>query len=248
MVTRAVILSGGRSTRFGEVHKPAMRLGDRTVISRILSTVLSAAPDAQVWVAGPTEGLDESEAARVSAVREEPRFGGPLAGIAAAVAGFALAARREGEVLGSDAGSSDADVFDAEADITLILAGDMPVVTAEHLQALARASRESGRPAAGRDDRGKLQFLCAAWPTELLQIRLTEIGPPADLPVKRLFDTVTPVIVEADPSELADFDTPEEFDGLVDRTEGSERTDRGARMEGYERTDRGARTDRTEGR
>ncbi|WP_309132710.1 molybdenum cofactor guanylyltransferase [Brevibacterium sp.] len=217
MVTRAIILSGGRSTRFGEVHKPAVHLGDRTVISRVLSTVLSAAPEAEVWVAGPTEGLDEAENECVRAIREEPRFGGPLAGISAAVAQFA-AAESAGAEFHSATESARGD--GVESDVTFVLAGDMPVVTPGHLQALARACRDTGRPAAAEDDRGKLQFLCAAWPTRLLRSRLSEIGPPVNLPVKRLFETVEPVVIDADPSELADFDTPEEFENLVERTEG----------------------------
>ena len=39
MSITVMILSGGRSRRFGGVHKPGVSLGGQTVISRILGTV-----------------------------------------------------------------------------------------------------------------------------------------------------------------------------------------------------------------
>src|SRR5690625_3838871 len=84
MSITVMILSGGRSRRFGGVHKPGVSLGGQTVISRILGTVRAAVPDAKVWVAGTLEGLTAAEAESVGNVREEPEFSGPLAGIDAA--------------------------------------------------------------------------------------------------------------------------------------------------------------------
>src|SRR5699024_2499563 len=127
MSITVMILSGGRSRRFGGVHKPGVSLGGQTVISRILGTVRAAVPDAKVWVAGTLEGLTAAEAESVGNVREEPEFSGPLAGIDAAA-----------QAMG-------------ESEVTLILAGDMPLVPAVHLRELIAACRASGLPAAGAD-------------------------------------------------------------------------------------------------
>ncbi|WP_453985410.1 molybdenum cofactor guanylyltransferase [Brevibacterium casei] len=193
MSITVMILSGGRSSRFGGVHKPGVRLGEQTVISRILTTVRAALPEAEVWVAGPTEGLSDAEAGSVRSVREVPEFSGPLAGIDAVVRAM------------------------GEAETTVILAGDMPLVPAAHLRDLVTASRESGLPAAGSDDRGKLQFLCAAWPTSLLIDRLDDIGETKDRAVRLLFDGLEVTPVDIDPGEVVDFDTREEYERIARR-------------------------------
>ncbi|MGC3020371.1 molybdenum cofactor guanylyltransferase [Brevibacterium sp. FAM 24630] len=195
MEVSAVILSGGRSRRFGGTHKPGVDLDGTAVISRILSAVLAAAPEAGVWVAGPLDGLSEVERECVVAVREEPKFSGPLAGIAAAVNGIVESCGDPGE--------------DA---ITLIVAGDMPLVLPGHLRDLMDACSRAGVPAVGYDDRDSMQFLCAAWPTRLLCRRLQEIGDPTDRAVKLLYRTIDAVRVDVDPRQLLDFDTPAEFD------------------------------------
>ena len=198
MSITVMILSGGRSRRFGGVHKPGVSLGGQTVISRILGTVRAAVPDAKVWVAGTLEGLTAAEAESVGNVREEPEFSGPLAGIDAAA-----------QAMG-------------ESEVTLILAGDMPLVPAVHLRELIAACRASGLPAAGADDRGKLQFLCAAWPTALLRRRLAEIGRTQDRAVKLLFDGLEVAPVDVDPSTIVDFDTREEYERIRGKLESAD--------------------------
>src|SRR5690625_1158549 len=139
MSITVMILSGGRSRRFGGVHKPGVSLGGQTVISRILGTVRAAVPDAKVWVAGTLEGLTAAEAESVGNVREEPEFSGPLAGIDAAA-----------QAMG-------------ESEVTLILAGDMPLVPAAHLRELIAACRASGLPAgASRSDAERAALLESA--------------------------------------------------------------------------------------
>lgn len=196
MSIRAIILSGGRSNRFGGVHKPAVELGGATVISRILGAVRTADPDAEVWVAGPRDGLSAREQESVHSVVEEPAFAGPLAGIAAACAAVL------------DASSA------TPADVTLVLAGDMPLITADHLGDLIDACRRTGSPAAGTDDRGNTQFLCAAWPTELLLSRLDAVGDPTNGAVKWLFSGLAPTLVDVDPGVVVDFDTVEDLDDI----------------------------------
>lgn len=196
MSIRAIVLSGGRSNRFGGVHKPAVELGGATVISRILGAVRTTDPAAEVWVAGPRKGLSAREQESVHSVVEEPAFAGPLAGIAAACAAV------------RDASSA------TPADVTLVLAGDMPLITADHLGDLIDACRRTGSPAAGTDDRGKTQFLCTAWPTELLLSRLDAIGDPTNGAVKWLFSGLAPTLVDVDPGVVVDFDTVEDLEGI----------------------------------
>lgn len=198
MTVNAIILTGGRSRRFDGVHKPGVEVDGRSTISRILQSIRGAAADAEVWVAGPADGLSETEQKSVRIVREEPEFSGPLAGIAAAVAAMPAEAALPAET----------------ADVTLVLAGDMPLITVGHLGELISTCRATGRPATGTDDRGKTQFLCAAWPTGLLRARLAEIGDPTDGAVKLLFKGLDPAVVAVDPDVVSDFDTAAELEAI----------------------------------
>ncbi len=201
MTVSAIILTGGRSRRFDGIHKPGVEVDGRSTISRILQSIRGAAVDAEVWVAGPADGLSAAEQKGVRVVREEPEFAGPLAGIAAAVAAM----------------PTEADFPAETADVTLVLAGDMPLITGGHLGELISACRATGRPATGADDRGKTQFLCAAWPTRLLRARLKEIGDPTDGAVKLLFAGLESVAVAVDPEEVSDFDTAAELEAIRTR-------------------------------
>lgn len=236
MQVSAVILTGGRSRRFGGTHKPGVDLDGRVVISRILAAVRDAEPSAGVWIAGPLDGLTEAEAAGVEAVREEPKFSGPLAGIAAAVHAIETATANAIESVHEGPGA-----VPGAGEVTLLIAGDMPLVTPAHLRDLIRAGRDAGVPAVGFDDRGSMQFLCAAWPTRLLLARLAEIGDPADKAVKLLYRDLDTVRVDADPGQLLDFDTPEELDRVRSRLEGS-----AAGTEGTESVDRAESADGAE--
>ena len=192
MTVNAIILTGGRSRRFGGEHKPGVEVDGRSTISRILESIRGAAAGAEVLVAGPADGLSSSEQEGVRVVREEPEFAGPLAGIAAAAAAFP----------------------EESADVTLVVAGDMPMITASHLGELVSTCRATGRPSTGTDDRGKTQFLCAAWPTELLRARLADIGDPTDGAVKLLFAGLDPAVVAVDPAVVSDFDTAAELEAI----------------------------------
>jgi molybdopterin-guanine dinucleotide biosynthesis protein A len=239
MTVNAIILTGGRSRRFDGVHKPGVAVGGRSTISRILASIrglddgadigadgsyvrgagagAGAGVGVGVWVAGPLDGLSETEREDVCEVREEPAFAGPLAGIAAAVAAIQQDA--------SPMPPADATLIPPAgwvappADVTLILAGDMPMITTSHLGELIRTCRATGGPATGTDDRGKTQFLCAAWPTGLLRARLHDIGDPTDGAVKLLFSGLDPAVVDVDPNVVSDFDTAAELDEIRSRLE-----------------------------
>src|SRR5699024_2886316 len=84
----AIILTGGRSSRMGGRHKPALTVGGSTVLDRTLTALVAAEPTVRVIIAGTDEGLSDRFRQRVTVVRENPPFAGPLAGVAAAVATF----------------------------------------------------------------------------------------------------------------------------------------------------------------
>lgn len=185
---RAVILTGGRSRRFGGVHKPGVTVGGRPVLARALTSVQAFDPTAEVWVAGPLDGLDDDGRAAVHPVVESPRFGGPLAGVAAALTDM-----------------------DASESTILLLAGDVPYLDPTDLGRLVAASSQTGRTACGEDASGRSQPLLAAWPERLLRERLHDIGDVADKPVRLLWDRIAPVLVPMSAASTDDFDTPDDY-------------------------------------
>ncbi len=88
-----VVLAGGSSTRFGG-DKLAARLGSGTVLGRLLAAVPDRWP---VVVVGAPRDVPR----RVTWALEEPPHGGPLAGVAAGLAGV-------------------------QTEVALVVAGDMP--------------------------------------------------------------------------------------------------------------------------
>lgn len=72
----AVLLAGGRGSRMGGVHKPALVVAGSTLLDRALAAVPDAAP---VVVVGPETAVRRS----VVWTREQPPGGGPVAGLAA---------------------------------------------------------------------------------------------------------------------------------------------------------------------
>lgn len=75
----AVVLAGGAARRLGGVDKPALVVGERSLLERALAAVGDAA---RVVVVGPPRPLDPA----VVQVREDPPGGGPAAALAAGLA------------------------------------------------------------------------------------------------------------------------------------------------------------------
>ncbi|MGI8623834.1 MAG: NTP transferase domain-containing protein, partial [Solirubrobacteraceae bacterium] len=72
----AIVLAGGRGRRLGGVDKAALRVGDKTLLTRALDAVAGAS---RQIVVGPPRSLPDG----VVGVSEEPLGGGPVAGLAA---------------------------------------------------------------------------------------------------------------------------------------------------------------------
>lgn len=183
MCAAAIILTGGRSSRFGGRHTPGLEIAGSPVIASLLSSV-EAAGVGEILVCGSPAGIEAGMLDRLRLVEEKPTFGGPLHGISCALAALSAGER-----------------------IILVLAGDMPSVSAALLDRL-RAAVTAGTPAAAVDPRGRVQFLCAAWPEATLRDALTGVGPTAGLPVRALYRSRDVTLVPATEVELIDIDTP----------------------------------------
>lgn len=197
MNLRVVILTGGRSTRFGGQHKPSLQVDGASVLQRILTTSLelgvALAEFPQVVIAGSPEGVESlreaSARTRLTVVREDPPFTGPLAGIAAGV-----------ESLEPN-----------EQATVVILAGDLPFLRSDALLRLVEASRASDTVAAPVDAEGYPQYLLSAWPERLLRARLAALETVANQPVRRLFSGVSLAEVSMAARTIADIDSPEDL-------------------------------------
>lgn len=183
---RGIILAGGRSSRLGGRHKPAIRIGGEPMVARAVAAAQAAG--AEVCVVGESDGVP----AGVPVLREDPAYGGPLAAVAAGM-----------------------DAFEPRAHgVVLLIGGDMPFLTPTDLASLAAAA--PGGVALAVDAEGRAQPLCAAWDEAVLRARLSAIGDPANRPLRILLDGlegdgITPILTLLPERELLDVDTPEDL-------------------------------------
>lgn len=82
----AVLLAGGRASRVGGAAKPLFDVGGMTLLDRAVHAVAPLC--ARIVVVGPQLEVRPPASATVEWVREEPPFGGPAAGIVAALASW----------------------------------------------------------------------------------------------------------------------------------------------------------------
>jgi molybdopterin-guanine dinucleotide biosynthesis protein A len=169
-VTRvaAVVLAGGGATRLGGRDKPMVAVGGVPMIARVLAAVggVGGRPrdegvNSEVVVVGPRrDGLPPG----VRVVREDPPGGGP---VAAAAAGLAL----------------------VEADVVVLLAADLPCLTADAVELLVEELVHGGGDGAlFVDERGRRQLLCGVWRTTALRAALARLGEPSGRPMRALLD------------------------------------------------------------
>ena len=169
-----IVLAGGRSTRMGR-DKAQVRIKGTRLIDALLS---SLPPLSSPIVVSPFD-------LGIPTVSEEPPFGGPVAGIAAALPSVS-------------------------SDLVGVLAVDAPR-SGEALALLADAL--SGAPdadaAAAVDADGRLQPLCAVWRRSALAAAVDRTGT-RDVAVKALYSGVDAITVETGGLER-DYDTPAEL-------------------------------------
>jgi molybdopterin-guanine dinucleotide biosynthesis protein A len=175
----AIVLTGGRSIRFGGGDKTAARVGGTALLDRVLASVRDA--DAVV-VAGPPRAVPGA----VTWVREEPAGAGPLAGVAAALphVGSAVAVVLAGD-LPFTAGLAAAllgalgEHSDADAVVPVDGAGRRQPLAAAYRTDALRTAVAALHPVAGRSMRACLE-----------RLRVHDV-PAAQLPYGSLVDVDT---------------------------------------------------------
>ncbi|SFE23490.1 Molybdopterin-guanine dinucleotide biosynthesis protein A [Actinacidiphila alni] len=179
----AVVLAGGAGKRLGGVDKPGLAVGGRSLLDRVLAAGSGAG---RTVVVGPRRAT----ARDVVWAREEPPGGGPLPALAAGVA-----------ALGPEPRES-----------VLVLAADLPFLTARAVEGLVAALAAAGQETEGvllTDAGGREQSLAAAYRTEPLRRELallsTEHGGLTGLPL-RLLTRELALRTRPDPTGDASFD------------------------------------------
>jgi molybdopterin-guanine dinucleotide biosynthesis protein A len=182
----AVVLAGGRGRRLGGPAKPAIEVGGRPMLQR----VLAAAATAGVRVVVGPPGLGELVPAGVPVVREEPPGGGPVAALAAGLLPVPPDMAR-----------------------LVVLAADLPLLSPGAVRGLVDAVG-AGDGAVYVDGSGRRQWLCGAWRPEAVRGRLAELasaGPLAGRSLRELFGPLSVVEVSSTAGEAPpwyDCDTP----------------------------------------
>ena len=122
------ILAGGLATRYGGTNKAALDLGDGRTLLEHISSELFAAGVGEVIVCASAAAAQAARAGGLNAVPDRREQLGPLAGIEAALSYYAgLSGKRAAEPPG---------------DATVLLACDMPGITAREISALIEAFRQ----------------------------------------------------------------------------------------------------------
>lgn len=179
----AIVLAGGRATRMGGVDKSALVVGDR----RMLDVVLAAVVDcARIAVVGPPR--DELDT-RVVQVQEFPAHAGPVAAVAAGLAGL-----------------------DGPGDgVVVVVAADLPTLERRTVSALVAHLLDE--PDAGAsfavDETGRTQFLLGAWRRRSLRAALSALAVHRDQPMRALLpDRYVTLAVTG----VTDCDTPDDLE------------------------------------
>ncbi|MBW8752283.1 MAG: NTP transferase domain-containing protein, partial [Propionibacteriales bacterium] len=135
---------GGGAARLGGADKASIEVGGRTLLERALAALVDV--DEVVVV-----GTEVPTSRPVTFTREDPAGGGPAAGLLAGLRAFARTPDR-----------------------VVVLAVDMPLVTAGTVRRLATAADHDG--AVLVDPSGRDQYLCAAYSTHAIETAALSVG------------------------------------------------------------------------
>jgi molybdopterin-guanine dinucleotide biosynthesis protein A len=188
----ALVLAGGAARRLGGTDKPALPIGGRMLLDRVLAACAGARTTVVVGPRRPT-------ARTVRWTREDPPGGGPLPALAAGLAAL--------DAPGDTA--DEADGGDGADGAVLVLAADLPFLTGATTQALVDALHGDREGVLLTDSGGRDQPLAAAYRTEPLRRELallrTEHGHLTGLPLRLLTGELALHRI-ADPTGDASFD------------------------------------------
>lgn len=182
----AIVLTGGTAVRMDGADKASIELGGRTLLEHALTATAEAHEVVVVGTQVPTSRP-------VTWTREDPRGGGPAAGLLAGLGRFF-----------------------SPPELVGVLAVDMPRVTAGTFQRLLEALGDQRYDGAVLvDERGRTQSLCAVYRWPALQVarpsdRELEYG----LPLRQLLWGMELAEVPAVGREAQDVDTWEDLRSL----------------------------------
>ncbi len=173
----AIVLAGGRSRRFG-ADKLALDVHGVPLLRHSVDAALALG--ARVVVVGPP---DPALPAGVTVVREDPPYAGPYAAVAAGL-----------------------DAVDPDADVVLVLAGDL-VDPGVLLPALLAAVADGAEAAVARDASGRRQPLLAAYRVRPLLAGVAGVDP-VNRAAGELLDGLHVVEIPDPAAHTRDIDTP----------------------------------------
>lgn len=215
IVRHAIVLGGGRSQRMGR-DKMGVVLEGRTLLRRTVDAALGwsddvmvVAPEPVAWKADP----------RVRFTLEDPPYGGPVAGIAAAVASLVAASPSAVDpcaTLSAADGVSTAPRLRVHTDLcteVLLLAGDLAAPEA----VVARLAEAQPGPdgVVLRDEDGWPQYLAAHYRLASLVSAIDALDGARDLSVRRALCALDLAQVPAPLTVTKDLDTPEDLASLT---------------------------------
>jgi molybdopterin-guanine dinucleotide biosynthesis protein A len=175
-----IVLSGGSAARIQGADKASIEVAGVTLLEHALAA-LAEVPEVVVV------GEQVPTSRPVSFVREDPPGGGPAAGLLAGLSGFPGRPR-----------------------LVVVLAVDMPLVSAATVRRLMLSAAEDG--ALLVDDSGRRQYLCAVYRTEALLAAAPAPEQQPGLAVRALVGSLRLAEVPALAGETQDLDT---WDDLV---------------------------------
>lgn len=178
-----IVLAGGRGRRLGGRDKAALEYDGQPLLAHSLRALAGAD---RVVVVGAERELAPPDP-RVAWTREEPAYGGPVAGL---VAGLAALPPGPG--------------------LVVVLAVDMPRVEARTIRRLLSAARHHERPAQLVGPDGRPQLLLTAPAAALLEA-VAPLGTGHGEAFGRVRVALAPVGVAAEAQEHRDVDTEDDL-------------------------------------
>ncbi|MEV6770368.1 NTP transferase domain-containing protein [Nocardia sp. NPDC051030] len=178
----AIVLAGGRASRMGGVDKPAIVVGGQSMLEAALGAV--AAADRTV-VVGPHRPELPPE---ILQAQEIPAGTGPVAAIAAGLQALSGC--------------------EFPAGLIVVLAADMPFLSAQAIDELITHTKESGSDAVfAADASGRPQYLVGVWRRSALSESLNRLDSLVNRPMKAIVPIDTAMVPLAG---VDDCDTPEQ--------------------------------------
>lgn len=178
------MVAGGGAARLGGLDKAALEVDGRSLLDRALEALAATSP---VVVVGDPLPVHRS----VTFTREVPAGGGPAAALLAGLRGFA-----------------------EQPETVVVLAVDMPFVTAGTVARLLEALTPDVDGVTLVDPDGRHQPLCAAYRVRALLAAAPAYDEESGLPVHRLVRGLRLARIAAVGDEARDVDTPSDLGSI----------------------------------